>query len=54
VKRLARLPRPLVLALAVACVAWTFGAPLVGGLLYRTPDHQPRGAAKFIFYCHLG
>lgn len=52
-KRFARLRRPVLLSLAVICTAWTIGAPLVGSVLYRTPQQRPHGAAKLIFFCHI-
>jgi hypothetical protein len=53
VTRLARLRRPLVIAMAVVVCAWTLAAPVAAKVLYRTPTQQPHGAAKLIFYCHL-
>lgn len=53
VPRFIRLRRPLLLSLAIVATAWTIGGPLVGSVLYRTPEQQPRGAAKLIFFCHL-
>ena len=41
-------------AVALVCVLWVFGAPFAVRLLYETPAQQPRGAAKLMFYCHLG
>jgi hypothetical protein len=46
--------RLLLLTVAVTCTAWSLGAPIAGRLLYRTPEQQPRGATKLLFYCHLG
>jgi hypothetical protein len=53
VSRFIRLRRPLLLSLAILATAWTIGGPIVGSVLYRTPEQQPRGAAKIIFFCHL-
>jgi hypothetical protein len=49
-----RLRRLLLLSVAATCVAWTFGAPIAGKVLYPTPQEQPHGATKLLFYCHLG
>jgi hypothetical protein len=49
----ARARRFVLLALAVVCLAWTVGMPLLGRALYPTPKQQPHGAAKYIFYCHV-
>ena len=51
--RFARLRRPLVLAVAVTCLAWTVTAPVLGSVIYHKPHQRPHGAAKLIFYCHL-
>jgi hypothetical protein len=40
-------------AAAVVCVLWSLGGPIVARVLYPSPTHQPRGAAKLVFYCHL-
>ena len=52
--RSSRLRRRFLLSVAVICTAWSFGAPIAGGVLYPTPEQQPRGATKLLFYCHLG
>jgi hypothetical protein len=52
--RSSRFRRRLLLSVAVTCTAWSLGAPIAGRLLYRTPEQQPRGATKLLFYCHLG
>jgi hypothetical protein len=54
VRLLARFRRPLLLTAALVCVTWTVAAPVLGSALYRKPDQRPHGAAKLIFYCHLG
>jgi hypothetical protein len=54
VSRFVHLRRPLLLSMAILATAWTISGPLVGSVLYRTPEHQPRGAAKLVFFCHLG
>jgi hypothetical protein len=41
-------------AVALVCVLWVFGAPVAARVLYESPAQQPRGAAKLMFYCHLG
>jgi hypothetical protein len=46
--------RILLLSVAVTCTAWSLGAPIAGRVLYPTPEQQPRGATKLLFYCHLG
>jgi hypothetical protein len=45
--------RRLLIALAGLCLVWTAGMPLLGSKLYPTPKEQPRGAAKYVFYCHV-
>jgi hypothetical protein len=35
-------------------VLWSFGGPVAARVLYPSPVQQPRGAAKLVFYCHLG
>jgi hypothetical protein len=40
-------------AAAVVCVLWSFGGPIAARVLYPRPTHQPTGAAKLVFYCHL-
>jgi hypothetical protein len=49
----ARSRRLVLLALAVACLVWTVGMPVLAKALYRTPAEQPQGAAKYVFYCHV-
>jgi hypothetical protein len=49
----ARARRLLLIAVAAICLAWTVGMPLLGQVLYPTPKQQPRGAAKYVFYCHV-
>jgi hypothetical protein len=52
--RSSRLRRRLLLSVAVTCAAWSLGAPIAGRVLYRTPEQQPHGATRLLFYCHLG
>ena len=50
-------PRFLRIALraaATVCVLWSFGGPIAARVLYTSPKQQPHGAAKLVFYCHLG
>ena len=49
----ARSRRLVLLALAVICLVWTVGMPVLAKAVYRTPAQQPHGAARFIFYCHV-
>jgi hypothetical protein len=49
----ARARRFVLLALAVVCLAWTVGMPLLGQRLYPTKQQQPHGATKYLFYCHV-
>ena len=48
-----RTRRLALLGLAVACLVWTVGMPILAKALYTTPQQQPRGAAKYVFYCHV-
>jgi hypothetical protein len=38
---------------AAVCLLWTFAAPVAARVLYPSTTEQPRGAAKYVFYCHL-
>ena len=49
----ARARRFVLLALAVICVTWTVGMPALASQLYPTKQQQPRGATKYLFYCHV-
>jgi hypothetical protein len=48
-----RARRVVLLALAVICIAWTAGMPLLGQKLYPAGKPQPHGAKKYLFYCHV-
>jgi hypothetical protein len=49
----ARARRVVLLTLAVVCLVWTVGMPVLAKALYQTPSQQPHGAAKYVFYCHV-
>ena len=49
----ARARRLVLIALAAICLAWTVGMPVLARVLYTTPQQQPHGAAKYVFYCHV-
>jgi hypothetical protein len=49
----ARSRRMVLLALAVVCLVWTVGMPVLAKALYTKPSQQPHGAAKYVFYCHV-
>ena len=48
-----RARRIVLIALAVICLAWTLGMPVLARALYQSPKQQPHGAAKYVFYCHV-
>jgi hypothetical protein len=49
----ARARRIVLIALAVVCLVWTIGMPVLAKALYTSPTAQPHGAAKYVFYCHV-
>jgi hypothetical protein len=48
-----RLWRFVLRGAAVVCALWSLGGPIAARVLYPSPAHQPKGAAKLVFYCHL-
>jgi hypothetical protein len=45
--------RLVLLALATICLVWTVGMPVLAKAIYPSPEQQPHGAAKYVFYCHV-